>query len=85
MQAVLLAATRLPPIYAKAAAAAFGLFALYAGLKVSPVITGVFCVCLAMLGVAGFLASWVLGKDEGTAEMQEVGAAACWEGREGPV
>ncbi len=70
-----MAAARANPGAAKAAAAAAVLLALLAGLRVSPVIAAVLVVCLVMLGVAFRLAAYVLEKDEGTADMQEVGAS----------
>lgn len=73
-----MAAARANPGVAKAAAAAAMVLALLAGLRVSPVIAAVLVVCLVMLGVAFRLATYVLAKDEGTADMQEVGA--CWGG-----
>ncbi|EFN56974.1 hypothetical protein CHLNCDRAFT_143568 [Chlorella variabilis] len=66
---------RVSPAAAKAGAAAFGLFALLAGLKVSLVIVAVLSVCIAMLLFSLFLATWVLRKDEGTADMQEISLA----------
>ena len=73
-----MATARANPGAAKAAAAAAVLLALLGGLRVSPVIAAVLVVCLVMLGVAFRLAIYVLAKDEGTADMQEVGA--CWGG-----
>lgn len=60
----------------KAAGAAAGLAALLAGARVSWVIAAVLAVCVAMLGVALHLATWVLAKDEGTGDMQEVQPAS---------
>lgn len=46
--------------------------ALLMGWQTSSLIFLIMLVCIAMLGFAVYLAQWVLAKDEGTAEMQEV-------------
>ena len=50
------------------------LMVLYLGVKVSPAIVFVLGTCIAMLLFSIYLATWVLRKDEGTTDMQEVGA-----------
>ena len=64
------------------AAGAVGLTILIIGWKVSFVLVLVISTCLGMLGFAAHLAQWVLAKDEGTADMQEV-SLAIREGAEG--
>jgi hypothetical protein len=46
--------------------------ALLVGWQTSALIFLIMLVCIAMLSFAAYLAQWVLAKDEGTAEMQEV-------------
>lgn len=46
---------------------------LYLGVKVSPAIVFVLATCLGMLLFSVYLATWVLKKDEGSSDMQEVG------------
>lgn len=53
-------------------AIAAGALSLYVGALTSGVIVFVLAVCLVMLAFAVYLAKWVVNKDEGTAEMQEV-------------
>ena len=48
------------------------LLVIYLGVKVSPAIVFVLSTCIGMLLFAIYLANWVLRKDEGTADMQEV-------------
>jgi H(+)-translocating pyrophosphatase len=55
---------------------------LVIGVKVSYVLVLVLLTCIVMLGFATYLANWVLAKDEGTADMQEV-SLAIREGAEG--
>lgn len=52
--------------------AAFGLAVLYVGSRTSLAVVFVLLVCLGMLLFAGYLAKWVMAKDEGTVDMQEV-------------
>lgn len=54
------------------AAAVFGLVVLYLGAHVSFVDVFVLITCFGMLVFAGWLATWVMNKDEGTVDMQEV-------------
>lgn len=61
---------------------AFGALSLYIGALSSGVIVFVLSVCLIMILFAVYLARWVVAKDEGTAEMQEV-SEAIREGAEG--
>eukprot|EP00887_Chlorella_sp_A99_P003500 scaffold7.g3500.t1 len=61
------------PAVLKGVAAAVGLFMLFIGLKVSLTMVAIMGTCMGMLVFAAFLARWVLRKDEGTADMQEVG------------
>lgn len=56
----------------KGAGLVFSLMVLYLGIKVSPAIVFVLGTCIAMLLFSIYLATWVLRKDEGTADMQEV-------------
>lgn len=55
---------------------------LIIGIKVSFTLVLVLVTCLGMLGFASYLANWVLSKDEGSADMQEV-SLAIREGAEG--
>ena len=50
--------------------------ALYLGALASGVIVFVLATCLVMLLFAVYLARWVVNKDEGTADMQEVSGTA---------
>ena len=50
----------------------FGLVVLYMGAHTSLVGVFVLVTCFAMLIFAGWLAQWVMAKDEGTVDMQEV-------------
>ncbi len=52
------------------------LMVLYLGVKVSPAIVFVLGTCIGMLLFAIYLATWVLRKDEGTPDMQEVSGDA---------
>ncbi len=61
------------PRVAYALAACFGLAVLYVGTRTSWAVVFVLLVCLGMLVFAGYLARWVMAKDEGTVDMQEVG------------
>lgn len=45
---------------------------LYIGLKAGPTVVLVMVTCIVMLLFASILARWVMNKDEGTADMQEV-------------
>ena len=54
------------------AAAIFGLVVLYLGAHTSFVGVFVLVTCFVMLVFAGWLAKWVMAKDEGTVDMQEV-------------
>eukprot|EP00240_Pyramimonas_obovata_P003547 CAMPEP_0118922970 /NCGR_PEP_ID=MMETSP1169-20130426/1684_1 /TAXON_ID=36882 /ORGANISM="Pyramimonas obovata, Strain CCMP722" /LENGTH=837 /DNA_ID=CAMNT_0006863899 /DNA_START=95 /DNA_END=2608 /DNA_ORIENTATION=+ len=49
--------------------------ALMLGYQTSPIVFGVLLVCMGMLVFAMYLAQWVLAKDEGTPDMQEVSEA----------
>lgn len=51
---------------------ALALFFLYVGMRTSVTIIMVLVGCLLMLWFASYLAGWVLKKDEGPKEMQEV-------------
>ena len=53
-------------------AIAAGILTLYLGALSSGVIIFVLATCLVMLAFAAYLARWVVSKDEGTADMQEV-------------
>ncbi|KAK9805230.1 hypothetical protein WJX72_007325 [[Myrmecia] bisecta] len=55
--------------------AAIGFAVLYVGAHTSGTIIAVLAICLAMLLFAVYLARWVLAKDEGTPDMQEVSEA----------
>lgn len=55
-----------------AAAAILGLVVLYLGAHTSYVGVFVLVTCFVMLVFAGWLAQWVMAKDEGTVDMQEV-------------
>lgn len=57
------------------AAGVLGFIILIIGWKVSFVLVLVLFTCLGMLGFAAHLAQWVMAKDEGTADMQEVSLA----------
>ncbi|KAH7617755.1 hypothetical protein Ndes2526B_g07622 [Nannochloris sp. 'desiccata'] len=57
-------------------------FGLVIGWKVSFTLTIVLATCIGMLGFAAHLAQWVMAKDEGTPDMQEV-SLAIREGAEG--
>ncbi|KAK9804629.1 hypothetical protein WJX73_001042 [Symbiochloris irregularis] len=61
---------------------ALGLLSLYLGVLSSGVVVFVLATCLVMLLFAVHLARWVIAKDEGTADMQEV-SEAIREGAEG--
>lgn len=52
-----------------------GILVLLIGIKVSFTLVFVLAVCLGMLAFAFYLASWVLMKDEGTSDMQEISNA----------
>ncbi|KAK9905867.1 hypothetical protein WJX75_007849 [Coccomyxa subellipsoidea] len=65
-----------------AAAAILGLVVLYLGAHTSYVGVFVLVTCFVMLVFAGWLAQWVMAKDEGTVDMQEV-SEAIREGAEG--
>lgn len=60
------------PKVAYVLAATFGLAVLYVGSRTSWAVVFVLLVCLGMLLFAGYLAKWVMAKDEGTVDMQEV-------------
>ncbi|BDA47219.1 K(+)-insensitive pyrophosphate-energized proton pump [Coccomyxa sp. Obi] len=64
------------------AAVIFGLAVLYMGAHTSLVGVFVLVTCFGMLIFAGWLAQWVMAKDEGTVDMQEV-SEAIREGAEG--
>ena len=66
----------------KAVLGALALFIVVMGLSVSFTMFVVLATSASMLGFAGFLASWVLAKDEGVPEMQVV-SEAIREGSEG--
>lgn len=55
-----------------AVAVIFGLAVLYMGAHTSLVGVFVLVTCFGMLIFAGWLAQWVMAKDEGTVDMQEV-------------
>lgn len=59
----------------QAIAACAALFILILGFSVSFTLVVVLTTCLGMLGFAGYLANWVLAKDEGTPDMQDVSNA----------
>ena len=70
------------PRVAAALAGAFFLLVLYLALRTSAALVGVLLVCAGMLGFAAYLARWVMAKDEGTVDMQEVGGPrACFRQR----
>ena len=50
----------------------FTFFVLYVGFEASVTLVFVIAVCLIMLAFAVYLANWVLQKDEGTKDMQDV-------------
>ena len=64
------------PRVALAAAGALFLLVLYLALRTSATLVAVLLICAGMLGFAAYLARWVMAKDEGTVDMQEVGACA---------
>ena len=64
--------TGLDPKLLMVTGGALALGALLVGWQTSPLIFLIMLVCFAMLAFAVYLAQWVLAKDEGTAEMQEV-------------
>lgn len=74
------------PNVLKAAGVIFSLLVLYLGVKVSPAIVFVLGTCIGMLLFSIYLATWVLRKDEGTNDMQEVRGSGGWRGvREGEL
>lgn len=56
-------------------AMAIGSAGLYAALRTAITLVVVLIISMAMLLFATWLAKWVLAKDEGTADMQDVSAA----------
>lgn len=50
----------------------FTFFVLYVGFDTSVTLVFVISVCLTMLAFSFYLAKWVLQKDEGTKDMQDV-------------
>jgi len=64
--------TGMDPTLLMAAGGILALGALLVGWQTSALIFVIMLVCIAMLAFAVYLAQWVLAKDEGTAEMQEV-------------
>ena len=68
------------PTLLKVVGAVLAVLALVIGIKVSLAMVVIMATCIAMLAFSTFLARWVLAKDEGTQDMQEVGAgwAARW-------
>lgn len=50
----------------------FFVLTMLAAIKTSIILVFVLCLTSLMLGFAVFLAKWVLARDEGTPEMQEV-------------
>jgi len=63
------------PKVLQAAGAIAAIVILLIGFKVSFTLVLVLSTCIGMLGFASFLANWVLSKDEGTADMQDVSNA----------
>ena len=57
------------------AAGFLGLLVLYFGLLTSPIVLLVMLICIVMLGFCGYLAQWVMAKDEGTPDMKDVSDA----------
>ena len=49
-----------------------GVAMLYLASRTSLALVGVLVTCMLMLLFAGYLAQWVMAKDEGTVDMQEV-------------
>ena len=49
-----------------------GVAMLYLALRTSLALVGVLVTCMLMLLFAVYLAQWVMAKDEGTVDMQEV-------------
>ena len=60
------------PMVLYALAAIAGLAMLFLAAHTSPALVAVLLTCLLMLAFAVFLAQWVMAKDEGTVDMQEV-------------
>jgi hypothetical protein len=60
------------PMVLYALAAITGLAMLFLAAHTSPALVAVLLTCLLMLAFAVFLAQWVIAKDEGTVDMQEV-------------
>ena len=67
---------RTDPRAAAAAAGALFLGVLFLAVRTSATLVGVLLVCAALLGFATWLAQWVMAKDEGTVDMQEVRACS---------
>ena len=63
------------PQQVKAAAAVGALVLLYLAVRTAWTAVFVIMACFASLAFAAYLAKWVLSKDEGTADMQEVSDA----------
>lgn len=63
---------RADPRAAAAGAAAAFLGVLFLAVRTSATLVGVLLVCAGLLGFAAWLARWVMAKDEGTVDMQEV-------------
>jgi hypothetical protein len=72
------ALSHVDPKAAYTLAAIFGLAILYVGVRTSWAIVCVLLICLGMLAFAGYLAHWVMAKDEGTVDMQEVRSICCF-------
>ena len=56
----------------------FTFFVLYVGYETSATLDFVIALCIVMLVFSFYLAKWVLEKDEGTKDMQDVSAAASY-------
>ena len=63
------------PQQVKAAAAVGALVLFYLAVRTAWTAVFVIVACFASLAFAAYLAKWVLSKDEGTADMQEVSDA----------
>ena len=68
-------ARKVDPQTLQVVGAVSALFLFILGFSVSFTIVLVLITCLSMLGFAAHLALWVMAKDEGTADMQEVSLA----------